>query len=117
MEKTGWKKEIKNSNNAKRWQIKKDKKDERNKKRIKKDKVVLVKKLKRFFMVINILKRKIKDSIIKSSKEIKKERRRKMFNLVKDEFDENADDILNSINKMLEKNKKEKGENKKEEEK
>lgn len=68
-------------------------------------------------MVINILKRKIKDSIIKSSKEIKKVRRRKMFNLVKDEFDENADDILNSINKMLEKNKKEKGENKKEEEK
>lgn len=64
----------------------------------------------------NILKRKIKDSIIKSSKEIKKVRRRKMFNLVKDEFDENADDILNSINKMLEKNKKEK-ENKKEEEK
>ena len=40
-----------------------------------------------------------------------------MFNLVKDEFDENADDILNSIKKMLEKNKKEKGENKKEEEK
>ena len=67
-------------------------------------------------MVINILKRKIKDSIIKSSKEIKKVRRRKMFNLVKDEFDENADDILNSINKMLQKNKKEK-ENKKEEEK
>ena len=67
----------------------------------------------------NILKRKIKDSIIKSSKEIKKVRRRKMFNLVKDEFDENADDILNSINKMLEKNKKEKEEkeNKKEEEK
>ena len=64
----------------------------------------------------NILKRKIKDSIIKSSKEIKKVRRRKMFNLVKDEFDENADDILNSINKMLEKNQKEK-ENKKEEEK
>lgn len=28
-----------------------------------------------------------------------------MFNLVKDDFDENADDILNSINKMLEKNK------------
>ena len=67
----------------------------------------------------NILKRKIKDSIIKSSKEIKKVRRRKMFNLVKDEFDENADDILNSINKMLEKNQKEKEEkeNKKEEEK
>ena len=42
-----------------------------------------------------------------------------MFNLVKAEFDENADDILNSINKMLEKNKKEKEEkeNKKEEEK
>ena len=31
-----------------------------------------------------------------------------MFNLVKDDFDENADDILNSINKMLEKNKKNK---------
>ena len=34
-----------------------------------------------------------------------------MFNLVKDEFDENSDDILNSINKMLEKNRKEKEEN------
>ena len=34
-----------------------------------------------------------------------------MFNLVKDEFDENSDDILNSINKMLEKNIKEKEEN------
>lgn len=33
-----------------------------------------------------------------------------MFNLVKDEFDENSDDILNSINKMLEKNRKEKEE-------
>lgn len=33
-----------------------------------------------------------------------------MFNLVKDEFDENADDILASINKMLENNKKEKEE-------
>ena len=33
-----------------------------------------------------------------------------MFNLVKDDFDENSDDILNTINKMLEKNK-----NKKEE--
>lgn len=33
-----------------------------------------------------------------------------MFNLVKDDFDENSDDILNSINKMLEKNKKEKEE-------
>lgn len=31
-----------------------------------------------------------------------------MFNLIKDDFDENSDDILNSINKMLEKNKKEK---------
>lgn len=31
-----------------------------------------------------------------------------MFNLVKDNFDENSDDILNSINKMLEKNKEEK---------
>ena len=28
-----------------------------------------------------------------------------MFNLIKDDFDENSDDILNSINKMLEKNK------------
>ena len=33
-----------------------------------------------------------------------------MFNLIKDEFDENADDILNSINKMLENNKQEKEE-------
>lgn len=30
-----------------------------------------------------------------------------MFNLVKDDFDENSDDILKSINKMLEKNRKE----------
>ena len=30
-----------------------------------------------------------------------------MFNLVKDDFDENSDDILNTINKMLEKNKQE----------
>lgn len=29
-----------------------------------------------------------------------------MFNLVKDDYDKNTDDILNSINKMLEKNKK-----------
>ena len=29
-----------------------------------------------------------------------------MFNLVKDDFDENSDDILNTINKMLEKNEK-----------
>lgn len=38
-----------------------------------------------------------------------------MFNLIKDNFDENSDDILNSINKMLEKNKKDK--DKKDEEK
>ena len=31
-----------------------------------------------------------------------------MFNLVRDDFDENSDDILNSINKMLEKNIKDK---------
>lgn len=31
-----------------------------------------------------------------------------MFNLVKDEFDENSDDILNAINKMLEKKQEEK---------
>lgn len=31
-----------------------------------------------------------------------------MFNLIKDDFDENSDDILNSINKMLEKIKKKK---------
>ena len=36
-----------------------------------------------------------------------------MFNLVKDNFDENSDDILSSINKMLEKNKKEKEEQEK----
>lgn len=38
-----------------------------------------------------------------------------MFNLVKDDFDENSDDILNTINKMLEKDgkvKKEKNEEK-----
>lgn len=29
-----------------------------------------------------------------------------MFNLIKDEFDENSEDILASINKMLDKNKK-----------
>lgn len=34
-----------------------------------------------------------------------------MFNLIKDEFDENSDDILESINKMLA-NKKEEKENK-----
>ena len=38
-----------------------------------------------------------------------------MFNLVRDDFDENSDDILNSINKMLEQNKKDK-ENKEKEE-
>lgn len=31
-----------------------------------------------------------------------------MFTLIKDEFDENSDDILASINKMLEKKSKEK---------
>ena len=31
-----------------------------------------------------------------------------MFTVKRDDFDENTDDILNSINKMLEKNKKEK---------
>ena len=37
-----------------------------------------------------------------------------MFTLIKDEFDENTEDILNSINIMLEKDKKEKDkENKK----
>ena len=39
-----------------------------------------------------------------------------MFNLVKDDFDENSDDILNTINKMLEKNKNNKEENKEKEE-
>lgn len=33
-----------------------------------------------------------------------------MFNLVKDEFDENSDDILESINKMLANKKEEKKE-------
>lgn len=40
-----------------------------------------------------------------------------MLTFVKDEFDKNSDDILNSINKMLEKNKKEKFEEKKKVEK
>ena len=41
-----------------------------------------------------------------------------MFNLVKDDFDENSDDILNTINKMLEKKKEEEKEkNDKKEEK
>lgn len=35
-----------------------------------------------------------------------------MFNLIKDEFDENSDDILESINKMLENKKEEKEKNK-----
>lgn len=39
----------------------------------------------------------------------------KMFNLVRDDFDENSDDILNSINKMLEQSKKSKEEEKKNE--
>lgn len=39
-----------------------------------------------------------------------------MFSLIKDDFDENSEDILNSINKMLEKNKdNEEKENKKNE--
>ena len=38
-----------------------------------------------------------------------------MFNLIKDEFDENSNDILESINKMLA-NKKEEKENKEREE-
>ena len=38
-----------------------------------------------------------------------------MFNLIKDEFDENSDDILESINKMLA-NKKEEKEGKEKEE-
>ena len=37
-----------------------------------------------------------------------------MFNLVKDEYEENTEDILKSINKMLEKNKKQKDEEKEE---
>ncbi len=37
-----------------------------------------------------------------------------MFTVKRDDFDENTDDILNYINKMLEKNKKEKEENKEE---
>lgn len=39
-----------------------------------------------------------------------------MFNLVRDDFDENSDDILNSINKMLEKNRKDKETNEENEE-
>lgn len=35
-----------------------------------------------------------------------------MFNLIKDEFDENSDDILESINKMLANKKEENEENK-----
>lgn len=38
-----------------------------------------------------------------------------MFNLIKDEFDENSDDILETINKMLA-DKKDEKENKKEKE-
>ena len=33
-----------------------------------------------------------------------------MFNLVKDDFDENSDDILNTINKMLQEKKNKDGE-------
>ena len=38
-----------------------------------------------------------------------------MFNLVRDDFDENSEDILNPINKMLEQNKELKEEEKKNE--
>lgn len=38
-----------------------------------------------------------------------------MLHVIKDDFDENSDDILNSINKMLENNKKEKEEKEKKE--
>ena len=38
-----------------------------------------------------------------------------MFNLVRDDFDENSEDILKSINKMLEQNKELKEEEKKNE--
>ena len=38
-----------------------------------------------------------------------------MFNLVRDDFDENSEDILNSMNKMLEQNKELKEEEKKNE--
>ena len=38
-----------------------------------------------------------------------------MFNLVRDDFDENSEDILNSINKMLEQNKELKEEERKNE--
>ena len=38
-----------------------------------------------------------------------------MFNLVRDDFDENSEDILNSIKKMLEQNKELKEEEKKNE--
>lgn len=37
-----------------------------------------------------------------------------MFNLVRDDFDKNSEDILNSINKMLEQNKELKEEKKNE---
>ena len=37
-----------------------------------------------------------------------------MFNLVRDDFDENSEDIMNSINKMLEQNKELKEEKKNE---
>lgn len=40
-----------------------------------------------------------------------------MFNLIKDEFDENTEDILTSINKLLEKNKKDKEKEKNKEKK
>lgn len=40
-----------------------------------------------------------------------------MFNLIKDEFDENSDDILESINKMLANKKENKGKKEEKEDK
>ena len=42
--------------------------------------------------------------------------KKKMFNLVKDDFDENMDDIMNSINKIINDENEEKEENKKDKE-
>jgi len=50
----------------------------------------------------NVLNLKIYNSIMKS------EGRGKMFNLIKDEFEENSEDILETINKMLVNKKEEK---------
>jgi hypothetical protein len=56
------------------------------------------------------LKSKIQNDIIQSR------RNKKMFNLVKDDFDENMDDIMNSINKIINDENEEKEENKKDKE-